>query len=130
MHINRACATIGSKERKVLVVFKQIIFPSLLIALLPLILKLMIRLRLGIALVHIVLANTLLMGWATAHVTLSNAILFGILGITALRWLIPLYRKAGEHYGFSRTARQQERLLAAQLRAAHADGMVLEDVYI
>ena len=55
--------------------FKQIIFPILLIALLPLVLKLMIRLRLGIALVYIALANTLLMDWATAHVTLSNAIL-------------------------------------------------------
>ena len=110
--------------------FKQIIFPILLIALLPLVLKLMIRLRLGIALVYIVLANTLLMDWATAHMTLSNAILFGIFGITALRWLTTLCRKVREHCGFSRTACQQERLLAAQLRAAHADGMALEDIYI
>ena len=110
--------------------FKQIIFPILLIALLPLILRLMIKLRLGIAIVYVVLANTLLFDWATANVTLSNGILFGILGLTALSWIVTLYRKAGDHFGFSRTARQQEKLLAAQLRAAHADGVASESLRI
>lgn len=110
--------------------FKQILLPILLIALLPLIMKLMIKLRLGIAIVYVVLANTLLFDWATANVTLSNGILFGILGLTALSWLITLYRKAGDHFGFSRVARQQEQLLAAQLRAAHADGIAPEDIRI
>ena len=110
--------------------FKQIVFPILLIALLPLILKLMIKLRLGTAIVYSVLANTLLFDWATANVTLSNGILFGILVLTALSWLITLYRKAGDHFGFSRMARRQEQLLAAQLRAAHADGIASEDIRI
>ena len=90
----------------------------------------MIKLRLGIALAYVVLANTLLMGWATAHVALSNGILFGILGLTALSWLVTLYRKAGDHFGFSRATRQQEQLLAAQLRAAHADGIAPENIRI
>jgi hypothetical protein len=110
--------------------FKQIIFPILLIALLPLILKLMLKLRLGIAIAYVVLGNTLLMDWATANVTRSNGILFGILGLTALSWLVTLYRKAGDHFGFSCMARQQERLLAAQLRAAHADGVAPENICI
>lgn len=110
--------------------FKQILFPILLIALLPLILKLMIKLRLGIILVYVVLANTLLLDWATAHVALSNGILFGILSLTALSWLVTLYRKAGDHFGFSHAARQQKQLLAAQLRAAHADGIAPENIHI
>lgn len=110
--------------------FKQIVFPILLIALLPLILKLLIKLRLGIALAYVVLANTLMLDWMTANVTLSNGILFGILGLTALSWLITLYRKAGDYFGFSRAARQQEQLLATQLRAAHADGIALENIRI
>ena len=110
--------------------FKQILFPILLIALLPLILRLMIKLRLGIALVYAVLANTVFMDWATAHVTLSNAILFGMLGLTALSWLVTLYRRAGDHFGFSRAERQRERMLAAQLRAAHADGVAPENIRI
>lgn len=110
--------------------FRQIILPILLISLLPLILKLMIKLRLGIALVYAVLANTLLMDWASDHVTLSNAILFALLGLTALSWLITLYRKAGDYFDFSREARQQKQLLAAQLRAAHADGIAPENIRI
>ena len=110
--------------------FKQIVFPIALIALLPLILKLMIKLRLGVALLYVVLANTLLFDWATGNVALSNGVLFGILGLTALSWLVTLYRKAGERFGFSRTARQQERLLAAQLRAARSEGTPMEDLQI
>lgn len=110
--------------------FKQILFPILLIALLPLILKLLMKLRLCIALAYAVLANTVWIDWATAHVTLSNGILFAILGVTALSWLVTLYRRAGEHFGFSHAARQQEQLLSAQLRAARADGVAPESIRI
>ena len=110
--------------------FKQIIFPILLIALLPLILKLMIKLRLGVALLYVVLANTAFFDWSAHNIALSNGILFAVLGLTALSWLVTLYRRAGEYFGFSRSARQKEALLAVQLRAARAEGTPVENLQI
>lgn len=110
--------------------FKQVIFPIALIALLPLILKLLLKLRLGVALLYAVLANTVFFDWSAHNIALSNGILFAILGLTALSWLVTLYHNAGEHFGFSRSARQQERLLTAQLRAARETGSPVENLNV
>lgn len=102
---------------------KQIILPLLLIALLPLILKLLIKLRCGFAIVYIVLANTLLREWASSNTQLSDGILFAIVALTLLSWGVTIYKKLAERYGFSRAARQREKLLAAQLKAARSAGV-------
>ena len=78
---------------EVLTMFRQIIFPILLVALLPVLLRLLIKLRLGVALTYVVLGNTLLLDWTAQHTTLADGILFAILAGTALSWGVTLYRK-------------------------------------
>lgn len=73
--------------------FRQIIFPILLVLLLPVWFRLLIKLRLGIALVYVVLGNTLFLNWTAQHTTLADGILFAILAGTALSWGVTLYRK-------------------------------------
>ncbi|MEG2367535.1 MAG: hypothetical protein RSB53_05400 [Oscillospiraceae bacterium] len=110
--------------------FKQIIFPILLIASLPLLLKLLVKLRLGLVLLYIVLANTLLLDWVSGNAQLSDGILFALVGVTALSWLVTLYQKVAEHFGFSRADRRRQQLLTAQLRAAKSAGVPLRDVTV
>ena len=109
---------------------KQIILPVLLIALLPLILKLLIKLRCGFAMVYIVLANTLLRDWASSNTRLSDGILFAIVAITILSWGVTKYKKFAEHHGFSRAAKQREKLLIAQLKALRSVGVQTEKIRI
>ena len=109
---------------------KQIILPVLLIALLPLILKLLIKLRCGFSIGYIILANTLLRDWASNNTRLSDGILFAIVAITLLSWGVTIYKKLAERWGFSRTARQREKLLAAQLKAAMSAGVPTEKISI
>ena len=74
--------------------FRQIIFPILFFLLLPLWFKLLIKLRLGPALVYVILGNTVWLDWAAHHTALADGILFAILGVTALSWLVTFYRKS------------------------------------
>ena len=69
--------------------FHQIIFPLLLILLLPLWLRLLVRLRLGPA---------VWLDWAAHHTALADGILFAILGATALSWGVTFYRRIRENY--------------------------------
>ncbi len=78
--------------------FHQIIFPLLLILLLPLWLRLLVRLRLGPALIYVVLGNTVWLDWAAHHTALADGILFAILGATALSWGVTFYRRIRENY--------------------------------
>lgn len=109
---------------------KQIILPLLMIALLPLILKLLIKLRCGFAIVYVVLANTVLRDWASNNTRLSDVILLAIIALTILSWGVTIYKKHGEHYGFSRADRQREKLLAAQLKAARSAGVPTGEIRI
>ena len=78
--------------------FQQILFPLLLILLLPLWLRLLIKLRLAPALIYVVLGNTVWLDWAAHHTALADGILFAILGITALSWGVTFYRHIRENY--------------------------------
>lgn len=78
--------------------FKQIIFPLLLILLLPVWLRLLVRLRLGPALIYVVLGNTVWLDWAAHHTALADGILYTILGITALSWGVTFYHRIRENY--------------------------------
>ena len=59
---------------EVLTMFHQIIFPLLLILLLPVWLRLLVRLRLGPALIYVVLGNTVWLDWAAQHTALADGI--------------------------------------------------------
>lgn len=107
---------------------KQIIIPILLIALLPLILKLLIKLRCSIAIVYIVMANTVLRDWASNNTRLSDGILFAIIALTLLSWSVTIYKKLAERYGFSRAARQGEKRLATQLKAVRSAGIPTDEI--
>ncbi|NCB26704.1 MAG: hypothetical protein EOM62_14725 [Bacteroidia bacterium] len=116
--------------RMVIATMKQIILPLLLIAILPLILKLLVKLRCGFAIVYIVLANTLLRDWASGNTRLSDGILFAIIALTVLSWGVTIYKRLAERYGFSRAARQREKLLTAQLNAARSAGVPIGEIRI
>lgn len=109
---------------------KQILLPILLVACLPLILKLLVRLRLGFALLYVVIANTLLIPWVSENTTLSDGILGVILVCTALNWLVTIHTKLTERFGTSSAIGGQERFLTAQLRKARRDGVANEDISI
>ena len=78
--------------------FKQIIFPLLLVLLLSLWLRLLVRLRLGPAIIYVILGNTVWLAWAAQHTALADGILFTILGITALSWGVTFYHRIRENY--------------------------------
>ena len=85
--------------------FQQIIFPLLLILLLPVWLRLLVRLRLGPALIYVVLGNTVLLPAPGFSVKLfidareaqadaiADGILFALIGAAALSWGVTFYRR-------------------------------------
>jgi hypothetical protein len=114
----------------VFTIIKHIVLPILLIALLPLILKLLIKLRCGIAIGYIVLANTVLRDWANNNTQISDGILFAMVAVTTLSWGVTIYKKVAEHYGFSRTVRKKDKLLATRIKAAVSAGVPLNEVAV
>lgn len=62
-------------------------------SLLPLLLRLAIKLRLGIPLLYSVLMLTVFHDWYQTHSALGDGILFAMLGLAALSWMATLVRK-------------------------------------
>ena len=62
-------------------------------ALLPLLLHLALKLRLGVPLLYSVLMLTVFHGWYQAHAALADGILFAMAGLVALSWVVSLMRK-------------------------------------
>ena len=90
--------------------------------LLPLLLRLAIRLRLGIPLLYALGMLTVFHGWYQAHTALADGIFFALVGLAALSWVVTAAR---EVYGWldERLAeRAAARELAARVRQARADG--------
>jgi len=102
----------------------------LLIVLLPLILKLLIKLRFGFAIAYIVLTNTLLRDWASNNTRLSDGILVAVIALTLLSWGMTIYKRLAEHFGLSRAAKQREKLLAVQLKATRSAGVPTSEIRI
>lgn len=65
-------------------------------ALLPLLLRLALKLRLGFPLLYSILMLTVFHGWYQAHAALADGILFAMVGIAALSWIITLARHLWE----------------------------------
>ena len=88
-------------------------------ALLPLLLRLAIKLRLGIPLLYSVLMLT---GWYQAHAALADGILFVMAGLVALSWVVTLIRKiAGIASEFLEDI-VAAKLLASRVRQARLAG--------
>ena len=59
-------------------------------ALLPLLLRLALKLRLGVPLLYSPLMLTIFHSWYQAHAALADGILFAMVGLVALSWLVTL----------------------------------------
>lgn len=91
-------------------------------ALLPLLLRLAIKLRLGIPLLYSVLMLTVFHGWYQAHAALADGILFVMAGLVALSWVVTLIRKiAGIASEFLEDI-VAAKLLASRVRQARLAG--------
>ena len=65
-------------------------------ALLPLLLRLALKLRLGVPLLYGILMLTIFHSWYQAHAALADGILFAMVGLVALSWLVTLARRLWE----------------------------------
>ena len=94
---------------------KHIVIFILVLALLPLLFRLLAKLRLVFPLIYIALASTVFVEWTEANSALSMTILYLLLGLVALSWLLPLFRRLRERQILNRQ-------IKAQLKAARVAG--------
>ncbi len=92
---------------------------------LPLILRLMIRLRLGIPMLYVVLMLTVFHGWYQANAALADGIFFALVGLTALSWVVTAGRKLYDVFIGFREERAMVELLADRVRQARASGQTV-----
>ena len=71
----------------------QVVIVAVCLSLLPLLIKLIFKLRLFPLVLYVILANTALAGWVQAHEAASVAIFGVITALTVLSWLLPLVRR-------------------------------------
>ena len=91
-------------------------------ALLPLLLRLALKLWLGVPLLYGILMLTMFHGWYQAHAALADSILFAIAGLVALSWLVTLVRKIAGIAGEFLENIAAAKLLASRVRQARLAG--------
>lgn len=91
-------------------------------ALLPILIRVAIKLRLGIPLLYAVLALTVFHGWYQAHTALADGIFFALVGLAALSWVVTLLRRLWELLEDWREELAAAELLAHRVRQARASG--------
>ena len=91
-------------------------------ALLPLLLQLALKLRLGLPLLYSLLMLTVFHGWYQAHAALADGILFAMVGIAALSWAVTLARRLWELLEDLRSERAAAKAFAGRVRQARLDG--------
>ena len=91
-------------------------------ALLPLLLRLALKLRLGLPLLCSLLTLTVFHSWYQAHAALADGILYARVGIAALSWVVTLARHLWELLEDLRSERTAARLLAQRGRQARLAG--------
>lgn len=101
---------------------KHIAIAVIVLALLPLALRLLLKARLLIPLVYLALASTVFVEWTQANPQLSMAILYLLLAAVALSWLLPLLRRWRERRSIDKLLRNQLR----QARATDAGPLTVE----
>ena len=95
--------------------------------LLPILLRLALKLRLGIPMLYAVLMLTAFHGWYQAHVALADGIFFAMVGIAALSWVVTLLRHLWNLLEDWREERAMADLLAYRVRQARAAGEYVID---
>ena len=90
--------------------------------LLPILLRLAIKLRLGIPMLYAVLMLTAFHGWYQAHTALADGIFFAMVGLAALSWVVTLLRRLWGLLEDWREERAMAELLAYRVRQARAAG--------
>ena len=90
--------------------------------LLPILLRLALKLRLGIPMLYAVLMLTVFHGWYQAHAALADGIFFAMVGIAALSWVVTLLRRLWSLLDDWREERAMAELLAYRVRQARAAG--------
>ena len=101
---------------------KDIAIAIIALALLPLLFKLLIKLRLGILLLYLALASTVFAQWSQANQTLSMVILYALLAAVVISWLWPPLRRWRENWAMNSLIKNQLR----QARAAGADSLKVD----
>lgn len=91
-------------------------------ALLPLLFRLALKLRLGVPLLYSILMLTVFHGWYQAHAALADGILFAMVGLVALFWVVTLARKLADIAGEFLENMAAVKLLADRVRQAKAAG--------
>lgn len=91
-------------------------------ALLPLLLRLALKLRLGLPLLYSLLMLTVFHGWYQAHAALADGILFAMVGIVALSWAVTLARRLWELLGDMWCEWSAARAFAGRVRQARMIG--------
>lgn len=100
----------------------QLITLELVLFFLPVLFRLALRLRLGIPMLYIVLALTVLHDWTRANPVLADGILFALVGLVALSWVVTGLRKICDFIGQCREDRAAAELFAHQVRQARIAG--------
>lgn len=91
-------------------------------ALLPLLLRLTLKLRLGIPMLYAFLMLTVFHGWYQAHTALADGIFFALAALAALSWVVTLLRHLWNLQESRREERALAELLAFRVRQARAAG--------
>lgn len=92
------------------------------VALLPLLLRLAVRLRLTVPLLYAVIVPTLFRGWYLSHTALAEGIWFGLLALAALSWAVTLIRRVWDLAEDFRLEREAMEQFANRVRQARANG--------
>lgn len=91
-------------------------------ALLPLLLRLALKLRLGVPLLYSILMLTVFHGWYQAHAALADGILFALVSLVALSWVVSLVRKLAVIVSEFLDEIAAAKLLASRVRQARLAG--------
>ena len=90
--------------------------------LLPILFRLVLKLRLGVPMLCALLMFTAFQGWYLAHTALTDGIFFALAGLAALSWVVTLLRRLWGLLEDWREERAMAELLAYRVRQARAAG--------
>jgi hypothetical protein len=90
--------------------------------LLPILFRLMLKLRLGVPMLYALLMLTVFHGWYQANSILADSIFFALVGLVALSWVVTLLRHLANLAEDWREERAAAELLTYRVRQARANG--------
>ena len=100
----------------------QILTLCAVLFLLPILFRVAIKLRLGIPMLYIALALTLLYDWTRANPELADGVLFALVGLVILSWAVTGARKICGFIGQCWEDLTEAELFAQRVRQARASG--------